>query len=142
MNPTSLNLQELKNDTPIEDHFGKHLPALDVLSISIKFMKDQAIKYLEDSGVPYPETETKWVITVPAIWSDPAKQVTRAAAEKVCYRNKFQHSGHMRFIQRHVNVDATSVLTCIDVNAALYKRNDVELTSMQRHDVAATLTRR
>ena len=76
-------LQDLTKETYIEDNFGKHLPLLDILSLSIKFMKDHALKYLADNGVPYPEAETKWVITVPAIWNDPAKVLTRNAAEKV-----------------------------------------------------------
>lgn len=75
--------QNITDDTPIEDDFGKHLPLADVMTMSIKVMKDHVIKLLGDTGVPYPEAGTKWVITVPAIWSDPAKQVTRNAAEKV-----------------------------------------------------------
>lgn len=59
--------QDFNNEALIEDVFGKHLPLIDVLSKSIKFMKDHFIKYLENSGVPYPEAETKWVMTVPAL---------------------------------------------------------------------------
>ena len=76
-------LQDLTNETFIEDSFGKHMPLVEILSLSIKFMKEHALDFLKESGVPYPEAETKWVITVPAIWSDPAKVLTRNAAEKV-----------------------------------------------------------
>lgn len=34
--------------------------------------------------LPVKKTEITWVLTVPAIWSDPAKQFMREAAVKVC----------------------------------------------------------
>ena len=82
-NTHTVCLQDLSNETFMEDTSGKHLPLVDILSLSIKYMKEHALKYLADTGVPYPEAETKWVITVPAIWSDPAKVLMRNAAEKV-----------------------------------------------------------
>ena len=48
-------------------------------------MKDHALKHLAESGLSYPEADTKWVLTVPAIWSDPAKILMRNAAEKVSH---------------------------------------------------------
>lgn len=75
--------RETVNDqTPVEAAHGKHLPVIDVFSKSIKYMKDHVIEHLNQSGITYPEAETKWVITVPAIWNDQAKHVMRRAAEK------------------------------------------------------------
>lgn len=73
----------MKDDTPVEAAHGKHLPVIEVFSKSIKYMKDQVIDYLKQNGITYPKSETKWVITVPAIWTDNAKLVMRRAAEKV-----------------------------------------------------------
>ena len=46
-------------------------------------------------------------------------------------------SVHMTFIQRRINVDATSWIP-----ACTWRLYNVVLTSMQRHDVASTLIRR
>jgi len=59
-----------------------------VFGKSIAYMKQHALNHLKENGTPYPEDSTKWVLTVPAIWADPAKSVMRAAAEMVgrmCY---------------------------------------------------------
>jgi len=68
---------------PIEGANGKYLPAIEVFSKAIEYMKKHALDHLRENGVPYPEAETKWVLTVPAIWPDPSKSVMRAAAEQV-----------------------------------------------------------
>jgi molecular chaperone DnaK (HSP70) len=63
----------------------KHLPAVEVLAKTIEYLKDEAINKLQEDGLVYLEEETKWVITVPAIWNDPAKHVMHEAAEKVIF---------------------------------------------------------
>ena len=68
---------------PVEAAHGQHLPVIEVFSKSIKYMKDHVIEHLNQNGITYPEAETKWVITVPAIWDDQAKNVMRRAAERV-----------------------------------------------------------
>ncbi|XP_053378122.1 heat shock 70 kDa protein 12B-like [Mercenaria mercenaria] len=73
--------EQLTVDTPMEAANDKHLPMVEVLSKTIGFLKDEAINMLKEDGVVYPEEETKWVITVPAIWNDPAKHVMHEAAE-------------------------------------------------------------
>lgn len=73
--------ESVVDDTPVEAANGKHLPVIEVFSKSILYMKNHVIDHLKQNGVTYPETETKWVITVPAIWSDQAKHVMRRAAE-------------------------------------------------------------
>ncbi|XP_045166462.2 heat shock 70 kDa protein 12B-like [Mercenaria mercenaria] len=74
--------ENVGDDTPVEAAHGKHLPVIEVFSKSIEYMKDHVIDHLRQNGITYPEAETKWVITVPAIWNDPAKHVMRRAAEK------------------------------------------------------------
>lgn len=61
----------------------KFLPAVEVLAKTIEYLKNEAINKLREDGVVYPEEETKWVLTVPAIWNDPAKHVMHEAAEMV-----------------------------------------------------------
>lgn len=67
----------------IEDETMKKLPALLVFSLSIRFLKDSLLQMLgknSESGTLL-EGEIKWVLTVPAIWDDSAKQFMREAAE-------------------------------------------------------------
>lgn len=71
-------------DTSIEGKQGKILEAKIVFARAIEYMKNHALKHLTDSGLPYLEDETKWVVTVPAVWPDPSKTLMRAAAEQVC----------------------------------------------------------
>ena len=66
---------------------GKTLKALDVFSHSMRYLKDKAIHVLKsntgDKGLRV--ADIQWVLTVPAIWSDAAKQFMREAAYKVRY---------------------------------------------------------
>lgn len=70
-------------DMPLEDITGRTLPAIDVFSASITALKDHLLAELEKQGTGLKADEIKWVLTVPAIWSDSAKQFMRASAEKV-----------------------------------------------------------
>ena len=71
------------DDWYLEDESGKQLPALIVFSESLKYLKhsllEEAKKQQTDIGV----YDIKWILTVPAIWSDPAKSFMRRAAVEV-----------------------------------------------------------
>ena len=82
----TLNLQGLQKDFMLEDATGKSLPAKMIFSLSIKFLKDDLMemskkRHLEGN---LRESDIHWVLTVPAIWNDVAKQFMREAAEHVC----------------------------------------------------------
>jgi hypothetical protein len=70
----------------IQDITGKSLSANVVFSLSIKYLKDDLIENLKSSLLDkvIQESDIHWVLTVPAIWNDAAKQFMRSAAEKVC----------------------------------------------------------
>ena len=60
------------------------MDAIIVFTHAIKFMKDFLMDQLEKQGAgPFFNHEIIWVITVPAIWNDNAKQFMREAANKV-----------------------------------------------------------
>ena len=68
----------------LEARNGKRLRALDVFSKALGYLKDTALQViLDQSGVEYTAKEVRWVITVPAIWKEPAKQFMREAAYEV-----------------------------------------------------------
>lgn len=49
----------------------------------IRYLKDNLFKRLEQRGMALRDEDILWVLTVPAIWSDAAKQFTKEAAEEV-----------------------------------------------------------
>ena len=53
----------------------------DVIALFIKYLKDELMKALQLSNVPF--TDFHWVITVPAMWSASGKQMMREAAYQV-----------------------------------------------------------
>ena len=75
-------------DTCVTDITGKKAKAIDVFSIAIKYFKDHMLKTLERHGLGIGKDDIHWVLTVPAICNDPAKQFMRKAAEKVRIRQK------------------------------------------------------
>ncbi|CAC5360453.1 unnamed protein product [Mytilus coruscus] len=78
-----LHLSEiLKRDTIIEDVLGKKKAAFEIFSMSIKYLKQQAENLMREKGHTVVKDNISWIITVPAIWTDAAKQFMRQAAEE------------------------------------------------------------
>lgn len=69
----------------ILDVTGKELPAIKVFTESIRFLKDHFLEMFTDKKLGFTINDVFFVITVPAIWSDAAKQFMRVASEKVIY---------------------------------------------------------
>ena len=69
---------------------GKKVDALVVFSLSLKFMKDEAVKIIRarTGDESYSANDIQWVLTVPAIWKPAAKQFMREAAYKVGWEKK------------------------------------------------------
>ncbi|XP_053376192.1 heat shock 70 kDa protein 12A-like [Mercenaria mercenaria] len=75
--------QGIERSATLEDESGKKLPAVTVFSLSIDYLKNDVLKYL---GMKIGESrlnveDIQWVLTVPAIWNDAAKQFMREAAQ-------------------------------------------------------------
>uniref|UniRef100_A0A8C6BSU0 Heat shock 70 kDa protein 12B n=1 Tax=Monodon monoceros TaxID=40151 RepID=A0A8C6BSU0_MONMO len=67
--------------TQLEAVNGKKMPALEVFAHALRFFKEHALQELRDQCPSLPEKDTVcWVLTVPAIWKQPAKQFMREAA--------------------------------------------------------------
>uniref|UniRef100_A0A8V5G6T2 Uncharacterized protein n=1 Tax=Melopsittacus undulatus TaxID=13146 RepID=A0A8V5G6T2_MELUD len=72
---------ELTMSTELEAVNGKKLPALEVFAHALRFFKQHAVQELKEQCPALPERDgIRWVITVPAIWKQPAKQFMREAA--------------------------------------------------------------
>ncbi|KAH3891131.1 hypothetical protein DPMN_015220 [Dreissena polymorpha] len=74
--------KSIHKDTVLEDECGRELLALTVFSLSIRFMKDDLCKISESQVAGLKADDIHWVLTVPAIWNDSAKQFMRLAAEQ------------------------------------------------------------
>ncbi|XP_076061934.1 uncharacterized protein LOC143037499 isoform X2 [Oratosquilla oratoria] len=73
--------QPLSRETMLEAHNGVKVPALTIFSYALRYFRDHALRELSDvTGVGVVEEDVRWVVTVPAIWSHPAKQLMRTAA--------------------------------------------------------------
>ena len=63
---------------------GRPLPAIDVFKLSIQYLSQDLLEECNKGLVgDLTMKDIYWVLTVPAIWSDGAKQFMREAAEKV-----------------------------------------------------------
>lgn len=68
----------------LEDVRGQTLPAIDVFALSIQALKDHLERSIKMKNISLDNERTKWVLTVPAMWTDRAKQFMRESTELVC----------------------------------------------------------
>ncbi|XP_074934757.1 heat shock 70 kDa protein 12A-like isoform X2 [Phalacrocorax aristotelis] len=68
----------------LEASNGKMLPALMVFSESLRYLKEHALKTIQEASFQTicGQEEITWVVTVPAIWSAAARQFMRLAAKE------------------------------------------------------------
>jgi molecular chaperone DnaK (HSP70) len=79
-------LQKLDREMTIEDEMGKSMNALNVFAMAIEFLVGDMMKSVKDRLTSAIEKdEVHWVLTVPAIWTDAAKQFMREAAVQVIF---------------------------------------------------------
>ncbi|KAL5012173.1 hypothetical protein ScPMuIL_010724 [Solemya velum] len=72
----------LNKTTVVKDEDGNPFLAIDVLRHSICFFKDHLLDVLKNKSPDVKKDDIKWVVTVPAIWTESAKQFMRIAAKK------------------------------------------------------------
>lgn len=69
----------------IEDILGKTLPAKRVFTLSIEHISNELIQLRkEHTGTKVTVNDFHWTLSVPAIWSDAAKQFMREVSTEVC----------------------------------------------------------
>ena len=63
---------------------GDNFPALKIFSHALNYFRQHAIRELTDvQGAKVAADDIRWVLTVPAIWRQQAKQFMREAAYQV-----------------------------------------------------------
>ena len=75
--------QHLTRETVLKDAIGNTIPLMKVFAECIKDLKKEVIDKLKKRGDLVKEHEIRWVLTVPAIWRDQAKQFMRESAKLV-----------------------------------------------------------
>lgn len=70
----------------LEDARGKTMQAVDIFAKSLGFMRNHLLKAVAvNLGYETDHDTIRWVITVPAIWDENAKQFMREAAYRVSF---------------------------------------------------------
>ncbi|XP_053389262.1 heat shock 70 kDa protein 12A-like [Mercenaria mercenaria] len=77
-----LHEKKITRTIEIDDDKGRKMKALDVFGAVIKYLKDHLLNLLKTRGTEVQNSDIHWVLTVPAIWTDSAKQFMREAAYK------------------------------------------------------------
>ena len=67
----------------MEDINHVKMPAMKIFAMSIKYLKDHFFEAVNKQTTGVLETDIRYVITIPAIWDDKAKQFMREAAVEV-----------------------------------------------------------
>ncbi|XP_062619948.1 heat shock 70 kDa protein 12A-like [Saccostrea cucullata] len=74
--------KRLTMNTTIPDILNREIPAVDIFAHAIRYLKGHLLENLEQRKSIATDKDIFWVVTVPAIWDDPAKQFMRKAAEQ------------------------------------------------------------
>ncbi|XP_035994553.1 heat shock 70 kDa protein 12A-like [Fundulus heteroclitus] len=74
----------ITTDLTIKAPNGKEMKALKVFAEALRFLKEDALKTIEQNtgGKKFTESDFTWVLTIPTIWDNSAKQFMREAATK------------------------------------------------------------
>ncbi|KAL3831483.1 hypothetical protein ACJMK2_023224 [Sinanodonta woodiana] len=74
--------KKIRRDMKLKDEQGHNMPAMKVFSEAIKYLKTTLLESLRQKITDIKDTDIHWVITVPAIWDDGAKQFMREAGKE------------------------------------------------------------
>ncbi|XP_052788704.1 heat shock 70 kDa protein 12A-like [Mya arenaria] len=76
------NEKTLSSESTIQDVNGNSAPAMRIFAMAIRYLKNEVARELNLQNNDIDEKNFKYVITVPAIWDDAAKQFMREAAKE------------------------------------------------------------
>ncbi|XP_052061587.1 heat shock 70 kDa protein 12A-like isoform X2 [Mytilus californianus] len=78
--------EDISREMEIDDIRGASFPAIDVFAAAIGALREHMMGHVERQGLNLQPDEIKWVLTVPAMWTDKAKEFMRESAEKAGIR--------------------------------------------------------
>jgi len=100
--------QGLTREKKVKDINGKKMSAMTIFSMAINYMRKHLMELLMKQLTAIKQSDVMFVLTVPAIWSDGAKQFMRVAAISVsCLRHlikviKQTFGMNTRFYTKHI----------------------------------------
>ncbi|XP_049771131.1 heat shock 70 kDa protein 12A-like [Schistocerca cancellata] len=76
------NNQKIDRSTMVKAANGRYVSALTVLSHALRYLGGEALREVErqQPGIEMSQQSVRWVLTVPALWQPPARQLLREAA--------------------------------------------------------------
>ncbi|XP_060570961.1 heat shock 70 kDa protein 12A-like [Ruditapes philippinarum] len=77
-----LSGRHITRNIEIEDNTGRKMKAIEVIGPAIKYLKEHMLSLLENKQTELHNKDIHWVLIVPAIWTDSAKQLMGEAAYK------------------------------------------------------------
>ncbi len=93
---------------------GRELDLMLVISESLRFISDKAIEKLQEQVGKIQKNRIRWVLTVPALWTEDQKQFMRRAAMKAGIIDE---------------INSANLLLCLEPEgASIQCRNDAEPT--------------
>ena len=101
------NMTDINSESPIKALNGKEVSAVKVFAHALRFFKEHVFEELNDQSSTARVTleDIKWVITVPAIWKEAAKQFMRKAA----YEAGLTHQAHEQRLLIALEPEAASI---------------------------------
>lgn len=75
--------KDLSRDFKMKDFSGKPVSARRLFSIAIGYLRKHLLEQLRERNVGLEESDIWWTITVPSIWTEPAKEFMMQCAERV-----------------------------------------------------------
>lgn len=85
-----IKIQGLERHLLVQDILKRFVPAHGLFMESIRFLRKHFLETLNKKGFEYEEDDIHYILTIPAIWSDVAKQIMRDSACMVKKFNSFR----------------------------------------------------
>ncbi|XP_033742407.1 heat shock 70 kDa protein 12A-like [Pecten maximus] len=77
------NRKEYDSSFELKTQDGKKsMKAIDVFAACIEYLKNHLLATADKQGVKFVDGDIQWILTVPAIWTEPGKQFMRKAADQ------------------------------------------------------------
>ena len=75
--------QGLQRHLLVKDVLNRSIPAHGIFMETIRFLRKHFLGTLIFRGLSFQEDDIKYIVTIPAMWTDVSKQIMRESAELV-----------------------------------------------------------
>ncbi|KAK3591135.1 hypothetical protein CHS0354_040199 [Potamilus streckersoni] len=140
---TLFKRKKYREDMKLEDIRGKKMIAIDVFSAAIAFLRDHLLDRVRSQWKEIKDEDFLWVITVPAIWEDGARQFMWKAAIKAHFWEDcdgVKRFNHDAFAQNDTKKEAISkqIMLALEPEAAALYCKHLQLQLTRSEDGGAS----